>query len=107
MEFVRKNVKVCTIFSENGEIVPKALWFGGEYFEITAVLSVRKKCPMSVGCIAPFEFTVRISGSEKKIYYEKSTDLWFVAAKIENEKESAEVLKTENATRQSNTSQRS
>ena len=89
MEYVRKNIKVCAVFSENGEIVPKALWFGGEYFEITAVLSVRKKCPIVVGCIAPFEFTVRISGSEKKIYYEKSTDLWFVAAKVENEEKKA------------------
>ena len=103
MEFVRKNVKVCTIFSENGEIVPRALWYGGEYFEITSVLSVRKKCPMTVGCIAPFEFTVRISGNEKKIYYEKSTDLWFVAAKVDSEKE---VSRIENESGQSNTSQR-
>ena len=85
MEFVRKNIKVCAVFSENGEIVPKALWFEGEYFEITSVLSVRKKCPITVGCIAPFEFTVRIFGNEKKIYYEKSTDLWFVVAKVEKE----------------------
>lgn len=90
VEFIRKNIKVCAVFSENGEIVPKALWFGGEYFEITAVLSVRKKCPMSVGCIAPFEFTVRIFGAEKKIYYEKSTDLWFVVAKVESEPNDSE-----------------
>ena len=90
MEYIRKNVKVCAVFSENGEIVPKAMWFDGELIEISCVLSVRKKCPMSVGCVAPFEFTVRISGAEKKIYYEKSTDLWFVAAKADYSKENSE-----------------
>ena len=90
MEYIRKNIKVCAVFSENGEIVPKAMWFDGELFEISCVVAVRKKCPMTVGCIAPFEFTVRISGAEKKIYYEKSTDLWFVAAKVDCSKENVE-----------------
>ena len=87
MEYIRKNIKVCAVFSENGEIVPKAMWFDGELLEISCVVAVRKKCPMTVGCIAPFEFTVRICGAEKKIYYEKSTDLWFVAARVDDAKE--------------------
>ena len=70
-------LSVEAVFSLEGNLTPKKLFYGGKAYEIEKIITARHHCPQMVPCIAPLEYTVSIEGVHKKIYYEADTATWF------------------------------
>ena len=81
-EYVRMPLTVDALFLTDGTFKPLKIYFGGESYEISKVLSKRRYCPRVVSCIAPVEYTVIIEKTEKKIYYEADTNTWFSVKEV-------------------------
>lgn len=64
-------------FLTDGTILPRAIWMNGYRYEIERILGRSKRHPTEVACIAPVEFTVKVDGQRKVIYYEPSEQQWF------------------------------
>ena len=81
--FIYKKIplSVGVIFSKSGELLPHTVIFNGEKFPIEKILSRRNRCPLVVPAIAPIEYTVKIEGEEKRIYFEKDSGKWFSVRK--------------------------
>ena len=73
---------VDALFLTDGSFKPLKVYFGGEAFEITRILSKKRYCPRVVSCIAPIEYTVIIDGQEKRIYFEADTNTWFSVKEV-------------------------
>ena len=74
-----RRVPLCVeaLFSVEGTLIPKKLYFRDNAYEIEQIITVRHHCPQIVPCIAPLEYTVSIDGIHKKLYYEADTASWF------------------------------
>ncbi len=78
MKYERINVEVSVVFTENGEMLPKAFRMFEENVPIRRVVRKRVFCPPDVGCICPTEYTVRTENTVLHLYYEEETGIWFV-----------------------------
>ena len=81
-EYRRVPLTVDALFLTDGSFKPLKVYFGGESFEITKIISKRRYCPKVVSCVAPIEYTVIIDRQEKKIYFEADTNTWFSVKEV-------------------------
>ena len=76
-KYTRKPLSVGVVYRHDGKISPVVIICDGEKFQIDKIIDQKIHAPLSVGSISPIEFTVLVSGEEKKIYFEKDTGKWF------------------------------
>lgn len=76
-EAVRVPLGVEAFFSPEGNLRPLAIVFSGERYQIDKIIGIRSRCPRSVGCVAPVEYTVLIGNNIKQVYYEYDSNSWF------------------------------
>ena len=81
--FVRTPIGVEAIFMPDGSFAPKKLWYKGKSFDIVRVLRERKYSPWQVRAIATTEYTVIIDDTERQIYYEPESNMWFSVKEVE------------------------
>jgi len=81
--FVRTPIGVEAIFMPDGSFTPKKLWYKGKSFDIIRVLRERKYSPWQVRAIATTEYTVIIDDTERQIYYETESNMWFSVKEVE------------------------
>lgn len=82
-EFKRIPLKIDVEFLPEGGFLPMRVIYEEQIYDIDKILKVKKYCPQTVGCISPVEYTVFISGIEKKIYYEEDSKSWFSIKEIQ------------------------
>ena len=76
-KYTRKPLSVGVVYRHDGKVFPVVVICDGEKFQIDRILDQKKHAPITVGALAPIEFTVLVSGEEKKTYFEKDTGKWF------------------------------
>ena len=81
-KYTRKPLSVGVVYRQDGRILPIVVICDGEKFQIDRILDEKKHAPITVGSISPVEFTVLVSGEEKKIYFEEDTGKWFSVKEI-------------------------
>ena len=81
-QYKRIPLGVEALFLPDGTVKPKRLIYNGTVFDITRVVQIRPYCPRVVRAIAPIEYTVRIDGRERQIYYEEDTNTWFSVKEV-------------------------
>ena len=57
-EFKKIPLVVDAVFLTSGKIKPRKIILREGVYEITRVISVKKRCPLVVPCVAPLEYTV-------------------------------------------------
>ena len=82
-KYKRVPLNVDALFLSNGTIKPRKIILNDGIFNIDRVLSYKNYCPQVVPCVAPIEYSVIVEGSEKKIYYEPHSNMWFSVKKYE------------------------
>ena len=75
--FVRVPLSVEAVFQTDGRLKPKKLFFDGVSYPIERILSLHRRRPPGIACIAPLEYVVMIDGKTKMIYYEAESGTWF------------------------------
>lgn len=71
-------VGVLVEFLKEGGIVPRRLcWGDGQEFQVDKVV-IRENSPCHSGEILVQRFTIKISGQERYLYYDKENEIWFV-----------------------------
>lgn len=81
--YVRVPLNVDAIFLANGKIKPRKIILKEGVFTIDRIISSKNYCPHVVPCVAPTEYTVIVEGSEKKIYFEPHSNMWFSVKRYE------------------------
>ena len=81
-KYIRFPLNVDAIFTSDGKIKPRRIIIKEGTFQIDRVIQVKRYCPRTVPCIAPFEYTVMVEGAEKKIYFEPHSNMWFSIKEI-------------------------
>ncbi|MBO5313412.1 MAG: hypothetical protein J6B29_05540 [Clostridia bacterium] len=81
-EYKRIPLAIDALFLPDGSIKPKSVVTKDGIYPITRVLRVRSFCPTVVPCVAPTEYTVLIEGSEKKLYFEPHSNMWFSVKEV-------------------------
>ena len=76
-KFTRTPLSVGVVYRQDGEILPVLIIYGGKKFQVDKILDKRKRAPLTVGSVAPVEYTVLVAGETKKIYFEEDTGKWF------------------------------
>ena len=76
-KYHRVPLNIDALFLSNGTIKPRKIILKEGVFTIDKIVSSKNYCPQVVPCIAPVEYTVIVSGNEKKIYYEPHSNMWF------------------------------
>ena len=74
-------VEILARFNSNGGIYPLELvWGDGRHFLVDRVL-YKDVRPSKAGGVINKCYTVIIEGKERKLYYDKDTERWFVERK--------------------------
>ena len=82
MRYQKVYVQLIVLFKKEGGLVPKELiWTDGQRYSIDKVLYI-DKAPSKVGGLLTVRYTVLIGSNERKIYYEKESQRWFVEKKV-------------------------
>ena len=81
-KYMRVPLEVEVVFTTDGDITAKRLFYEDIPFTIDKTLDVRACCPKEVGCIAPIRYTVMIGGKEKELFFEKATGCWFSVREV-------------------------
>ena len=55
----------------------KIVWEGGREFEIERVICV-DRTSSRVGAVLPVRYTCRVCGTERRLYCETGTNIWFL-----------------------------
>ena len=76
-EYVRLPLTIDAIFTADGTIKPKRIILKEGVFNIDKVISTKRYCPRTVPCVAPIEYSIRVEGVDKKIYFEPHSNMWF------------------------------
>lgn len=76
MSHIRVPLGVNVYYMEDGEMRIKSIVFDDRTFEVQKIIKKRRIAP-PVSCIAPIEYTIKIDGKVKKIYFEAETNKWF------------------------------
>ena len=84
-KYQRIPLNVDALFLADGTIKPRKIILKEGVFSIERVISHKKYCPLVVPCVSPVEYTVIVEGSEKKIYYEPHSNMWFSVKKYEKQ----------------------
>ena len=82
MKDERIPLAVDVLFMPDGKMKPRKLVYNEQIFDIKKVIKIKKYAPSVVPCIAPIEYTVLIDNTEKKIYFEPETFMWFSVKQI-------------------------
>ncbi len=77
MKHERIPLIVDVLFLQDGTMKPRKLVYDGQVYDISRVIRKKRYAPSVVPCIAPIEYTVQIDGTQKKIYFEPETYMWF------------------------------
>ncbi len=81
MHYEKFYVDITVRFSKEGGVYPESFeWFGNTVF-IDKVTDRRKAPPEHVGAFLTERFLCLINGKERKIFYEREADKWFVEAR--------------------------
>ena len=83
MKYERIPLIVDVVFAKDGTMKPRKIMYNEQIFDIKRIIRVKRYAPKTVPCIAPIEYTVQIENSEKKIYFEKETFMWFSVKEIQ------------------------
>lgn len=81
-KYIRFPLTVDALFLTDGTVKPRKIILKEGVFNIDKVTRVKRYCPQVVPCIAPFEYTVFVEGSEKKIYFEPHSHMWFSVKEV-------------------------
>ena len=76
-KFTRTPLSVGVVYRPDGKILPVVIIYGDKKFPIDKILDSKKRAPVTVGSVAPVEYTVLVAGETKKIYFEKDSGKWF------------------------------
>lgn len=76
-KFTRMPLSVGVVYKTDGKITPVIIIHENQKFSIDKILDVKKHAPPTVGSVAPYQYTVLVSGETKKIYFEEDTGKWF------------------------------
>ena len=71
------------MFATDGRLKPKKLFFDGVTYPIERIISLHRRRPPGIACIAPLEYVVMIGGKTKMIYYEAESGTWFSVKEAE------------------------
>jgi hypothetical protein len=82
MKYERIPLAVDVLFMPDGKMKPRKLVYNGQVFDIKRVIKTKRYAPSVVPCIAPIEYTVQIDNTEKQIYFEPETYMWFSVKQI-------------------------
>lgn len=78
MNYVRVDVEVIVRITRTGRVIPlKIVWEDGREFEIERV-TFFEKTASRVGAVLPVRYTCRVRGSERFLYCESGTNIWFL-----------------------------
>lgn len=82
MRYQKVYVELIALFKREGGLVPKEIiWTDGQRFSIDKVLYI-DQAPSIVGGLLTVRYTVLMGTSERRIYYEKESQRWFVEKKV-------------------------
>ena len=76
-EYKRVPLTVNAVFMTDGTIKPKKIIIANGVFNIDRIVDIKRYCPRVVSCVAPIQYTVIVEGTEKKIYFEPHSNMWF------------------------------
>ena len=76
-KFTRMPLSVGVVYRMDGKITPVVIICEDKKYHIDKIFDVKKHAPLTVGSVAPLEYTVLVSGETKKIYFEEDTGKWF------------------------------
>lgn len=76
-EYKRVPLTVNAVFMTDGTIKPKKIITSNGVFNIDRIVDIKRYCPRVVSCVAPIQYTVIVEGTEKKIYFEPHSNMWF------------------------------
>lgn len=76
-EYKRVPLTVNAVFMTDGTIKPKKIITPEGVFNIDRIVDIKRYCPRVVSCVAPIQYTVVVVGTEKKIYFEPHSNMWF------------------------------
>ena len=76
-EYKRVPLTVNAVFMTDGTIKPKKIITANDVFNIDRIVDIKRYCPRVVSCVAPIQYTVIVEGTEKKIYFEPHSNMWF------------------------------
>lgn len=82
MRYEKVYVDVIVRFTREGRLKPiEIIWTSGERFKIDKTKYV-DRAPSHVGGLLTWRYTVDMGGRERKLYYEKDSERWFVERRI-------------------------
>ena len=81
-KYVRFPLNVDAIFTSDGRIKPRKIIIKEGSYPIDKIVGIKRYCPKTVPCIAPYEYTVMVAGTEKKLYFEPHSNMWFSIKEI-------------------------
>lgn len=76
-KFTRTPLSVGVVYRMDGKITPVIIICEDKKYPIEKIIDVCKHAPMTVGSMAPLQYTVLVAGETKKIYFEEDTGKWF------------------------------
>lgn len=85
MRYEKIYVEVTVIFTENGEFFPVNFDWFGQRITIDKVTERKKAPPEHVGAYLTDVFVCKIRGKERKIYFEREENRWFIEARCKEE----------------------
>lgn len=76
-KFFKEKVNVIALFTEDGEVIPKFMFWEDKQIEIKSVIEAKQAASLKVGGQGT-RYKCKINGKEKFLFRED--DIWFVEA---------------------------
>lgn len=82
MRYEKIYISVIALFKKQGGLTPREIiWTDGKRFQIDKVMFV-DQAPSSSGGLLTTRYTVLIGLEERRLFYEKENQRWFVEKKV-------------------------
>ncbi|MDY6424004.1 MAG: hypothetical protein SPL06_04530 [Bacteroidales bacterium] len=80
--YQRIQLTMDAVFEKDGTVTPKRIICDDQVFDIARILDVCRHYPTGVSCVAPIQYTVKVEGQERKIYFEPDSNTWFSVKEV-------------------------